>query len=34
MHRSKNACLFDHLVGLGKQRSWQVEAEDLSPFVN
>jgi len=26
MHRS---CLFNHLVGLGKQRGWQVEAEDL-----
>jgi hypothetical protein len=28
MHRSKTACLFDHLVG-GGEEAWHVEAKRL-----
>ena len=30
LQRSKKASLFDHLVGAGEQRSWNVDAKRLS----
>jgi hypothetical protein len=32
MHWSKKVCLFDHLVGSGNERRWDLEAESLGGF--